>query len=199
MDSPATTRTRMTPGGDGPWAETTAQLRAFIARRVDDADVAEDITQDVLTRSLAAGTLDTVDNPTRWLYRAARNAVIDHYRVRRRHHPLSDIEERWPDPELEDGRPNLATRELAGCLRPLTDQLAPMYRDALTMVDLDGETHQRAAAAVGISVSGMKTRVQRARRQLRDLLTECCDVHTDNTGAIRSYHAEERRCAGNCR
>ena len=165
---------------------------------MDDRGVAEDITQDVLARSLAAGAFDTVDSPSAWLYRAARNAVIDHYRLRKRHDTLADAE-RWPDPERGDDLPNLATRELAGCLRPLAARLAPTYRDALTRVDLDGQTHQQAAAAVGISVSGMKSRVQRARRQLRDLLTECCEVHTDSTGSIHSYHAEQRRCASNCR
>ena len=99
MDAPAPPRTRPSPGLDAGWAETTARLRAFIARRVDDPHIADDITQDVLTRSLAGGGLDTVDNPTGWLYRAARNAVIDHYRLRRRHQPLFDADERWTEPE----------------------------------------------------------------------------------------------------
>ena len=166
---------------------------------MDDPHIADDITQDVLTRRLAGGGLDTVDNPTGWLYRAARNAVIDHYRLRRRHQPLFDADERWTEPEGSDGGPNDATRELARCLQPLVDQLPPIYRDALTRVDLHGETHVQAATAAGISVSGMKSRVQRGRHQLRDLLTACCPVHTDSTGAIDSYHTDGRRCACNCR
>ena len=55
MDAPAPPRTRPSPGLDAGWAETTARLRAFIARRVDDPHIADDITQDVLTRSLAGG------------------------------------------------------------------------------------------------------------------------------------------------
>lgn len=73
-----------------------------------------------------------------------------------------------------------------------------MYRDVLTRVDLHGATHQQAAAAAGISVSGMKSRVQRGRHQLRDLLTDCCAVHINSTGAIDSYRANELRCASNC-
>jgi RNA polymerase sigma-70 factor, ECF subfamily len=199
MDAPAAPRTRPPPGLDARWAETRARLRAFIARRVDNPQVADDLTQDVLTRSLAGGALDSVDNPTGWLYRAARNAVIDHYRLRRRHDPLVDADERWTQPDWGDSEPNEATRELAGCLQPLVDQLPTIYRDALTRVDLHGETHQHAAAATGISVSGMKSRVQRGRHQLRDLLVACCVVHTDSTGAIRSYSADDRRCACNCR
>ena len=40
---------------------------------------------------------------------------------------------------------------------------------------------------MGLSVSGMKSRVQRGRRQLRQLLTECCRVHTSPTGGISGY------------
>lgn len=198
MDAPAPPRTRPSPGLDAGRAETTARLRAFIARRVDNPHIADDITQDVLTRCLAGGALDTVDNPTGWLYRAARNAVIDHYRRRRRHQPLLDADERWTEPEVGDTGPNDATRELARCLQPLVEQLPPIYRDALTRVDLRGETHQQAAAATGISLSGMKSRVQRGRHQLRDLLTTCCAVHTDSTGAIRSYQPDDRRCVSSC-
>ena len=198
MDALAPRRPLSSRGLDAGWAETTARLRAFIARRVDNPHIADDITQDVLTRGLAGGTLDTVDNPTGWLYRAARNAVIDHYRLRRRHQPLLDDPERWTEPERSDSEPNAATHELARCLQPLVDQLPPIYRDALSRVDLHGQTHVQAAAAAGISVSGMKSRVQRGRRQLRDLLTACCTVHTDSTGAIHSYHPDDRRCACNC-
>lgn len=198
MDTPAPPRIRRSPGLDVSWAETTARLRAFIIRRVDDPYVADDITQDVLTRSLAAGALDAVENPIGWLYRAARNAVTDHYRLRRRHEPLFAADERWTEPEGGESGPNDATRELARCLQPLIDQLSPMYRDALTRVDLDGETHLQAAAATGVSVSGMKSRVQRGRHQLRDLLTTCCVLHTDRTGAIHSYQADDGRCAANC-
>ena len=93
-----------------------------------------------------------------------------------------------------DDRPNDATRELARCLQPLVDQLPPIYRDALTRVDLHGETHHDAAAAAGISASGMKSRVQRARHQLRDLLTACCAVQVDRRGAIASYQPNAGTC-----
>jgi RNA polymerase sigma-70 factor (ECF subfamily) len=123
--------------------------------------------------------------------------VIDHYRLRRRHQPLLD-DERWTEPEVGDSGPNDATRELARCLQPILEQLPPIYRDALTRIDLHGETHHQAAVATGISRSGMKSRVQRGRHRLRDLLTTCCAVHTDSTGAIRSYQPDDRRCASNC-
>ena len=179
---------------DASWDETFERLRSFIAARVRDDDVAADIAQDVLVRSIAAGALERVDNPTAWLYRSARNAVIDHYRTRHVHEPLGELAELWPEPEPVDDRPNDATRDLAGCLQPLVAQLPEIYREALDRVDLAGQSHHVAAAEVGISTSGMKSRVQRARRQLKELLTDCCAVQVDRLGAVASYHPNTGTC-----
>ena len=141
-------------------------------------------------RSIAAGALDRVDNPAAWLYRSARNAVIDHYRTRHVHDPLGPAAEMWPEPEPADDRPNDATRDLAACLQPLVARLPEIYRDALDRVDLAGQSHHDAAVEVGISTSGMKSRVQRARRLLKGLLTDCCAVQVDRLGAVSSLPAQ---------
>jgi RNA polymerase sigma-70 factor (ECF subfamily) len=171
---------------DQDWGQTLDRLRGFIAARVEDPEVAADITQDVLVRTLASGALDRVDNLGAWLYRTARNAVIDHYRTRRLHETDADLE-RWPDPDRDEDLPNDATRELARCLQPMLGRLHPQARDALTRVDLDGQTHREAAAQLGLSTSGMKSRVQRARRELREHVTSCCRVETDAMGALSDY------------
>jgi RNA polymerase sigma-70 factor (ECF subfamily) len=182
---------------DASWDETFERLRSFIAARVRADDAAADIAQDVLVRSIAAGALERVDNPTAWLYRSARNAVIDHYRTRHIHDPLSQAAELWPEPAPADDRPNEATRDLAGCLQPLVAQLPEIYREALERVDLAGQSHHAAAGEVGISTSGMKSRVQRARRHLKELLTDCCAVQVDRLGAVSSYHPNAGTC-GTC-
>jgi RNA polymerase sigma-70 factor (ECF subfamily) len=182
-----------TDGLEVSWAETLDRIRAFVAVRVGDPELAADITHDVVVRSIASGALDRVDNPAAWLYRSARNAVIDHYRTRHVHDPLGDADS-WPDPGPTDNLPNDATRELAGCLQPMLLRLPPTARDALSRVDVDGQTHHQAADQLGISVSGMKSRVQRARRQLRDLLEQCCTVGLDGVGAVASYRPTEPAC-----
>jgi len=179
---------------DSSWDEMFERLRSFIAARVGDDDVAADIAQDVLVRSIAVGALQRVDNPMAWLYRSARNAVIDHYRTRHIHDPLGQAADLWPEPAAADDWPNEATRDLAGCLQPLVAQLPEIYREALDRIDLAGQTHQVAAAEVGISTSGMKSRVQRARRQLKELLTNCCAVQVDRLGAVASYHPNTGTC-----
>jgi RNA polymerase sigma-70 factor (ECF subfamily) len=180
---------------DASWQEMTTRLRSFIAARVGDPDLAADIAQDVLARSIAAGALQRADNPTAWLYRSARNAVIDHYRTRHTHQPLDHAAaERWPEPDAVDDRPNQATRDLAHCLRPFIEQLPDTYRDALERVDLAGQSQTAAAAELHITVSGMKSRVQRARHQLKQLLINCCAVHVDRHGAVTTYRPHNATC-----
>lgn len=99
-----------------------ARLHAFIARRVASGQIADDLTQEVLVRLLTAfrsGRHPALDNPTAWLYRIARNVIVDHYRAQ------TKIRERQADDELAEGLaedpfaedPEAAARELAGCLR----------------------------------------------------------------------------------
>ena len=178
---------------DQDWGETLDRLRGFVAARVGDPELAADITQDIVVRGIASGALDRVDNVTAWLYRAARNAVIDHYRTRRRHDGDVDLD-RWPAPDTSGNLPNDATRELARCLQPMLGRLHPTARDALTRVDLDGQTHREAAEQLGISVSGMKSRVQRARRELKEQLTACCQIQTDSSGALADYAPNAGSC-----
>jgi RNA polymerase sigma-70 factor (ECF subfamily) len=178
---------------DSSWAETSQRLQSFVAARVGDRELAADLTQDVIVRSIASGALGRVDNPYAWLYRAARNAVIDYYRTRRTQASLPDLDQ-WPDPDEPGNEPNDATRELARCMEPLLRELPAAARDALTRIDLNGDTHQQAADELRISVSGMKSRVQRARRQLRDLLVGCCTVELDRTGAVSDYHPVNGEC-----
>jgi RNA polymerase sigma-70 factor, ECF subfamily len=164
------------------------QLQAFIARRVESTQTAEDLTQEVLLR-LVRSNADELADPAAWLYRVARNVIIDHYRTRRPASARVEASELSDsvDPFADD--PALARQELAQCLRALIDQLDEPYRSAITAVDLDGRTHASLAAHTGLSVPGMKSRVQRARRQLRHLLTDCCDVQTSADGTVIDYTA----------
>ena len=157
------------------WSESLAQIRNFVASRVGDRQLADDITQDVIVRNIASGALDRVDNPVAWLIRSASNAIIDHFRSQRYTDPIDDTVH--SDVDLVDEDETL--RSLAQCVRPMIEQLEPPYRDALITVDIDGTTQREAAELANVSLSGMKSRVQRGRLQLKHMLTACCEIETD--------------------
>lgn len=178
------------------WDEFQGRLLAFIARRVPDRDGAEDILQEVMLRiHRHAGELEDSAAVSAWIHQIARNAIADHYRraaVRREQPYGVELEGQVPaasEPAVE------LRGELAACLRPLVQRLDSPYREAITLTEFDGLTQVAAAAQLGLSTSGMKSRVQRARSQLRDLLVGCCEIELDRRGGITSYQPRHTRCA----
>ena len=92
--------------------------------------------------------------------------------------------------------------ELAECLGPLLGRLPAKQRQALTLTELEGLTQASAAARLGLSTSGMKSRVQRGRAQLRQLLDACCEIDLESRGDITNYQSRRGPCdcrTGNCR
>jgi len=175
------------------WQDVEARLRPFVARRVSMNDV-DDVMQDVFVRMQKglAGLRDE-ERFTSWLFQVARSSVAEHLRTRVRH-PLQDAEsaEELPAPTDDDDRE--ATRSLAGCVSMFVAQLPSPYREAVTLVELEGLTAREAADMVGISVSGMKSRVQRGRDQLRRMFDQCCEIALDPRGKVTDFTPRAQRC-----
>jgi RNA polymerase sigma-70 factor (ECF subfamily) len=196
---------------EGIWYEFHDQLRAFIARRVDNEADVEDILQTVFLRvHQKLGTLNRADRLASWLYQVTRNAIADYYRAseRWREIPTDFTLETAADRDGVQGNiaVNLfdsdeqrakAVEELADCLRPMTHRLPAHYRDAVSFVELEGLTQREAAEQFGLSVSGMKSRVQRGRQLLKRMLQECCQIHLGPDGRIADYECQASSC-GHC-
>jgi RNA polymerase sigma-70 factor (ECF subfamily) len=167
-------------------AELNDRLRGFVARRIADPHAAEDIAQEVLLRlHQHLGELRTQDRLDAFAYRIARNAITDHYRGRARAKetalPPDDLAARIDADDTDDQDATRGRQELARCLEPIVRQLPEPYREALTLTDLGDLSQVEASERLGLSVPGMKSRVQRARTQVHEHLTSCCAVTLDTT------------------
>lgn len=180
------------------WAEVGTSLQRFVRRRVSDPHEAEDVVAEVLLRIHEnLPDLDDKERVTAWVFRIARNAIADHYRRsgRRLETPAADVEPTAAggvDAWVEDQEVVLA--DLASCIQPLVDALPRDYRRALQLTDLEGRTQAEAARIEGVSVSGMKSRVQRARRQFAALVRTCCVVTTDARGELVDFRPRFDDC-----
>lgn len=183
------------------WQQVHDGLRVFVAKRVANEAEVEDILQEVFLRMHRK--LDSLKDPRRmvsWLFQITRNAITDYYRAPARQcempaglsadldadHPAS-----VPSVAGESTDAGQLRTELAGCLRPMIDRLSADYRQAVTLVELDGLTQQAAAKRLGLSVSGMKSRVQRGRRQLKDMLEACCEIQLDGRRGVADYRVRD--------
>jgi RNA polymerase sigma-70 factor (ECF subfamily) len=179
------------------WDGFHRRLRAFILGRVPDPADADDILQDVFVKlHTRLDTLRDEDRLTSWIYRVTRNAVVDHLRSRRPAMPVPDDRSAEAEPAGDD-----AFRQTAQFLRERMRTLPEKYRDALLLTEVEGLTQRQAADRLGLSLSGAKSRVQRARELLREQLLDCCHFELDRRRHIVGFVPRSRacpRCARDC-
>lgn len=184
-----------------PWQDVAARLRPFIARRISPVEI-DDVMQDVFVRmQRGLPRLRDEERFTSWLFQIARSSIAEHMRTRARH-PLPDsdrmaelVAEPVAEPEPENGDDDRqAARSLSSCVSMFVARLASPYREAVTLALLEGLTAREAAEMVGISVSGMKSRVQRGREQLRRMFDECCEIALDARGKVTDYSPRRAAC-----
>jgi RNA polymerase sigma-70 factor (ECF subfamily) len=170
-----------------------ADVRRFIARRVEPAAL-EDLVQEVFLKvHESAGELRDADRLGPWLFRIARNIVVDHLRKRRTrtHASLDETDEPMtPEPEIN------FNKEMAAWFRPMMDLLPEEYRVALELTEIEGLTQRELAERAGLSLSGAKSRVQRAKQLLEGVVRACCDFEVDVHG---NFVACRPRNGGSCK
>ncbi len=174
------------------WDEFHAPLLQFIRRRVTDESTAEDVLQDVFLKiHQHMGTLRDVRRLESWIYQITRNAIIDSYRSAR---PTTTLEasevlnlpEELPDDDV--------VSELLPCIRAMVRNLPELDRQALVLTEYQGLTQKELAERLGLSFSGAKSRVQRAREKLKQQLLECCHFDLDRRGHIIDYQPRCHNC-----
>ncbi|MEM6677288.1 MAG: sigma-70 family RNA polymerase sigma factor [Pseudomonadota bacterium] len=168
------------PGAAYGAFETT--LRRYLSRRLPNPDDVEDVLQDVFLRvTRNRGALETAERPLAWLHTVAKSSMLDHLRRQARQARVKaalvaeSAAEPAADPESGD---------FAQCLRPLIDSLSDPYREAIRYVDIEGGRQVDLARQTDVTVSTIKSRVQRGRRQLKTAILACCLIERDGRNAI---------------
>jgi len=182
----------MTAEQDQQIAETVERerrrLRNFIRKRVPDASDADDILQDVFSELVEAYRLTKpIEQVGAWLFRVARNRIIDRFR-KRREEPLSEqvaedgevltLEELLPSP---DAGPEAAyTRSvLLAELEEALDELPPEQREVFVAHEIEGRSFKELAAEGGVSLNTLLSRKHYAVLHLRERLREIYNEFTE--------------------
>ena len=171
------------------WNDFAPPLRAFLARRVPPGIDPDDLLQEVFVRVIRhLNTLRSTERPEAWLFQIARNALRDSLRARQRRDGRTDtLEIDLPD-DSDAASMRASEVELAPCLTSMIGRLSEPYRSAIELTSIRGLTQADAAREGGVSLSGMKSRVQRGREQLRQMLVRCCEIQIDVRGGVADFH-----------
>jgi RNA polymerase sigma-70 factor (ECF subfamily) len=143
------------------------KIYRFIYFKTFHRETAEDVTSDVFMKALERIRQFDASRGTffAWMYRIARNTVIDHYRTS---HPAEDIENGWAlssSTDIErDAEANVALEKVQDALR----LLKPEQREVVIMRLWDGLSHKEIADILGMTESNVKQVFSRTIRKLRE-------------------------------
>ena len=163
------------------WHAHEAELRGWLRHRLGKAADAEDLLQDVFIKAMRQGErFCAIVNARAWLYEVARNALADRLRIS---HDTVEL----PEDLRADTEDVAAVDSLAACLPRVLAELCPEDREAITLCDLERLPQAEYARRKGLSLPAAKSRVQRARKRLREQLTLSCQVRLDAAGQVSDF------------
>ncbi len=166
------------------WSTNQTHLFHFIQSKVDDKHLANDILQEVSIKLL--GSMDgriKISNYRNWLFQVARNTIADYYRKKGKQDLLSEVNMNTDHSE-------------SACVCDLSEfviqnYLAEKYSRPLYMSDILGLSQQHIADKLSISLSATKSRIQRARVKLRELIDECLNISYNVHGQITDFELKK--------
>jgi RNA polymerase sigma-70 factor (ECF subfamily) len=165
------------------WHAFNIKLKHFIRKRVSNDETVKDILQEVFLKiHTHIGTLRSNDKLQGWVYQITRNVIIDYYRKHRSLFQLDEAVAVWP----EDGDIE-AKEELSDCIKEIVMELPGKYREALILTEYQGLKQKDLEGKLSLSSSGAKSRVQRARLKVREVLLFDCHYELDRAGVALDY------------
>ncbi|NCB58854.1 MAG: sigma-70 family RNA polymerase sigma factor [Gammaproteobacteria bacterium] len=168
------------------WHTNEEELRHWLLRQLADQEQAADSLHDIFLKAIAQGhAFCEISNPRAWFFQVARNYLIDRYRKNTRLVPL-------PEDLPTEEQMVAVVDDLTQCLPRVLSELSANDSDIIRRCDIEGMPLQTYATGHQLSLSATKSRIQRARKRLRDGLLHSCKVVLDNQGQVCCFTPREK-------
>ncbi len=126
------------------------------------------------------GTLQDAERLAAWVYQIARNVVHDHHRQAM--HSMAALTDAENVSDV-DHEPPVGMRGITW-LNEMIQSLPDGYRQAVLMAEIEEQSQQEVADRLGLALSGAKSRIQRGRALLKEVLQQCCSFELDVRGRV---------------
>lgn len=166
------------------WAQSKDRLFAYVLSRFKDRTLAEEVTQEVLLKMYQSCCSNReINNLNGWLYQIAHHASLDIVKREKKHSQLNQAD--------EGENRSIVWEELSFFLEPLINFLPEKYATPLKMADLKGIPQKDIATKLGLGLSATKSRIQRARMQLKQQILTCFNLETDKNGTPINFELKD--------
>ncbi|MFZ6012499.1 MAG: RNA polymerase sigma factor SigZ [Bacteroidota bacterium] len=180
----------------GIYQQFHSTLLSYIQSKVKTKEDAEDIVQNVFIKiSVNISKLGEKEKLQSWIYAITRNAIIDYYRANANKRSVA-IDENLEESLAEEKRAD-DTKGLEQCLSGMITLLPEEYRNIIVDSEIKGIKQKDLAEKYAMAYPSMRSRVQRGREKLKQLLHNCCHIETDTLGNILDAH-NRKDCNGPC-
>ncbi|MBX7205786.1 MAG: sigma-70 family RNA polymerase sigma factor [Bacteroidia bacterium] len=171
------------------WEKFSAPLRGYLVKKTNNSFAADDLLQEVFIRiHQKSATLHSSKNLRSWVYTIAHHVLMDYFRKNK-----TEGETSLPEDFEIAGEETKA--DMRNCIHPFIERLPEPYRSTLRKTEFEGIKHQVIAAEEGVSLSAVKTRVQRGREMIRNMFVACCHFTIDKQGKLAGEHQDPAQCS----
>jgi RNA polymerase sigma-70 factor (ECF subfamily) len=171
-------------------------LRNYIATRIRNSDDASDILQEVFIKIASKlNSLSDGEKLKSWIFAIARNAITDYYR-KNSNNTKTEITEKIineikPETEFD------STKGLDKCLKGFIHKLPEEYRGIIMDSEIKGIKQKDLAEKYDLAYPSVRSRVQRGRSRLKEMLLNCCIIELDSRGNVLEA-IPQNSCAEDC-
>lgn len=158
------------------WQENQQALKNWLLKKTQDPEHAQDILQDVFIKALQhKKRFCTLIHAKSWLFTLTKNCMIDSYRK-------AQLQATAVSCEPEKDKQPAPVVDLQQCLLRVLAELDEGDREVIERCDIQGQSQISYAQMKGLSISATKSRIQRARKKLREQMIASCNVKFNQQG-----------------
>ena len=161
-------------------------LKAYIIKKTNDINLAEDIVQEVMLKLVESHKKSIkVNNIKAWLFQVTRNTIADYYKDYYNKNKIEfNFNEDWKEHSISSE--NISTILESDFIIPMIGLLPEKYAKPLHLSDIENIPQKEIALQLNLGLSATKMRIQRGREKLKSLFIECCDIQYDKSGNFSS-------------
>ena len=161
------------------WLNYKDGIRYYIVKKVKNEEVANDLSHEVLMKlyNSCCSNIE-IKNVRSWMFQIAHNTTVDYLKKEQKF--VGDV------PEISTNEEDNTYRESENLIKPLIQFLPEKYAVPLYMADIEELSQAEVSLKLNLSLTATKSRIQRARKLLKEMVVECCNLETDANGNLIS-------------